>query len=105
MFNGGNTPPGVIIGQVTQGLMTVRAGMAVAVELHKWSSGISVEDLTTPPPLGPGMGQYEAEQILAACADVNGLAELWNDGSTTQTFPPGYRFGDSARRVIGSRPS
>ena len=105
MFNASNVNTQNIINQVQQALVQIRAAMAIAEALYGWSSGVALSDLTTPPPNGPGIPQADAQAILSACADANGLALLYNTGTDPRNPGAGYVYGASQKIVIGPRVS
>lgn len=102
MFNASNTNPGMIIQQVQAYLMQIRDGMTAAQYLHDFTSAISLTDLTTPPPDGPGMIQADAQGILDAAADAWGHMQLYQTGTDDRHPPVGYAYGASQKRVISS---
>ena len=103
IFNASGTQASSLIGQVQTALASFRSGIEAATDLYGWSSGVSLPDLTAAPPDGPGLEETDAQDILSACADANGLLSLFLTGADPRNPPAGYNYGNSIRRVLGPR--
>jgi hypothetical protein len=103
IFNAQNASAAQIIAQVQVALAQFRSGLAIAGSLYGWSSGVALDDLTAAPPDGPGMAQADAQDLLSAIADANGLLQLFLTGTDPRNPGAGYNYGASVRLVIGPR--
>lgn len=103
LFNAANANPQQIISQVQLALVQIRNAMETAQELGGWGAGTALDDLTAQPPDGPGLPDADAQAILSACADANGLSLLYGTGTDPRNVSPGYVYGASQKTVIGPR--
>jgi len=103
VFNAQNASAAQIITQVQVALAQFRTALQVAGSLYGWSAGVALNDLTAAPPDGPGMAQADAQDLLSAIADANGLLALFTTGTDPRNPGAGYNYGASVRRVIGPR--
>jgi len=104
VFNAGSSNGQVIINDVRVVLTQIRSAMTAARNLNGFSSAVSLADLTAAPPGGPGMDPGDAQALLSACADANGLSLLYDTGTDPRNVPAGYVYGASQKIVLGSRP-
>jgi hypothetical protein len=103
LFNAANANPQQMISQVQMALVQIRSAMETAQELGGWGAATALADLTAQPPDGPGMPTADAQAILSACADAEGLSLLYNTGTDPRDVSPGYVYGASQKIVIGPR--
>lgn len=80
-------------------LLNLRRSLKAAEDFQRWLSGLAVTDLTASP--GPAMSTNDAQDIMNAMADANGLAQLYRTGTDPRTLPAGYNYGTSQVNVLG----
>ncbi len=101
IVNAENMTPAQLIQLVSQALVNHRQALNVLNELYKWTSGLSVADLTGAP---IGMSATNANAILAAVADAHAEYLIHNTGQAPSTYPQvtgPYPYGASQTAVIG----
>ena len=103
IVGGGNMAPMTVIQMFQVTLIQIKDAMNAAQSLGQWAQGVSLDDLTAEPPVGPGMDEANAQALLSAAADAWGHAQLWFNGNDPRNVPAGYNYGQSQRLVIGPR--
>lgn len=84
---------------VTQKLSALRAALDDVADLYQWTSGLVDTDLT-----GIGFASADADDILSAVADANGLAQIGATGLPPGSYPQpasAYVYEASWARIIG----
>jgi len=99
IVNAANLSAGVIIGNVQQRLIALRAALDAVADLHQWAAGIAAADLEA-----VGVSATDAPVILSAIADAAALESIYSTGLPPGTYPQpasAYVYAASQRQVIG----